>query len=256
MRGVTKHSCLILLSAFLLMVSPVSKASGLTVAAANSICNVMKKVGVLYQQQQGINIDLICKSSGRLAKGMVGRAITADIYISANKRWMDYMVKGGAVEAESVTSPWGNSLVVAVPRNSALELEKWSDLQLSNIKVVMIGDPGTAPFGRHAKQALETTGIWKNVRKKIQTKKHISLLAETLAVSDAHTVGILFITNVSDDLKVIYTIDDSLHKPIRYYMAPTRETENKSQADSFLHFLRSGQVNDLLETSGFVLVEH
>lgn len=169
---------------------------------------------------------------------------------------MDYMVKEGAVEAGSVTSPWGNSLVVAAPRKSALEIEKWSDLQSSNIKVVMIGDPGTAPFGRHAKQALETAGIWKNVRKKIQTKKHISLLAETLAVSDAHTVGILFITNVSDDLKVIYTIDESLHKPIRYYMAPTRKTVNKSLADSFLHFLRGGQVNDLVEEAGFIVVKY
>lgn len=255
MKGVTKLSGSILLSAFLLIVSPMSSASELTVAAANSTCNVMKKIGMRYQQQQGINIDFICKSSGRLAKGIIGKAISADIFISANKRWMDYMTEGGAVEAKSVMSHWSNSLVVAVPRNSSLELEQWTDLQSSNIEVIMIGNPGTAPFGRHAKEALQSTGIWNNVRNKIQTKKHITLLAEKLAISDAHTVGILFRTNISDDLKVIYAIDESWHNPIRYYMAPIRNPANKSQADSFLSFLHSSQVDELVEASGFVVVD-
>lgn len=256
MIQVVKHLRLILLSVLLLVVSPMSNANGLTVAAANSTCDVMKKIGLLYQQRQEININFICKSSGRLAKGIIGRAIKADIFISANKKWMDYTIDGNAVDAMSVVSPWGNSLVVAAPENSMLELQQWSGLESSNIQTIMIGDPGTAPFGRYAKQSLEMTGIWKKVRKKIQTKKHITLLAETLAISDAHTVGILFRTNVNDDLKVIYGIDESWHKPIRYYMAPINKTINKTQAESFLLYLRSSDVKDLLEVSGFAVINH
>ena len=254
MKGINNYLALILLSALLLIISPISKASGLTVAAANSTCDVMKKVGELFQQQQDINLDFICKSSGRLAKGLVGQAITADVFISANKRWMDYMVDGGAVKPESITSPWGNTLVVAAPESSSLVLDKWTDLQAAKIKVIMIGDPGTAPFGRHAKQAMETTRIWENVRKKIQTKKHITLLAETLAVSDTKTVGILFKTNVNDDLKVLYTIDKSWHKPIRYYMAPVIKSENIKGAKSFLQFIRDSEVSELMEASGFQII--
>jgi molybdate transport system substrate-binding protein len=254
MRVVTRCQSLILLLIVLLFMSTMSKAEGLTVAAANSTCDVMKKIGSLYRQQQGFSIELICKSSGRLAKGIVGRAITADIFISANKRWMDYMIEGKSVAVDSVVTPWGNSLVIAVPVNSSLVFEKWSDLQSSDIRVVMIGDPGTAPFGRYAKQAMQTTGIWGGVRDKIQTKKHITLLAETLADTDVNTVGILFRTNVGKDLKVVYALDESWHKPIRYYMAPISTTEKKSLADSFLGFLRSSQVNDLVESSGFVVI--
>ena len=143
------------LTAALLSSAMNSLASEVTLAVANSTCNAIKKVGALYQQQHDIGINYICKSSGRLAKGLTGKAIEADIFISANRKWMDHMINAGNVEPGLVTTPWGNELVVATPVNSNIVNFEWQDVASDHVQSILIGDPGTAPFGRYAKLASE-----------------------------------------------------------------------------------------------------
>ena len=228
-------------------------ADELTLAVANSTCEAVKKVGELYIQQHKVNINYICKSSGRLAKGLRGEAIKADIYISANRSWMDYMIEGGMVSPKQVTSPWGNTLAVATPMHSVLEIYTLDDLASEKINTILIGDPGTAPFGRYAKQALKATGLWERVRYKIETKKHITLLAETLAEADANAVGILFVSNINSKHRTIYSIDKSWHSPINYYLAPIINTSNEALAAPLIDFILSPPAQQIFRDAGFEL---
>lgn len=227
------------------------QALELTIAAANSTCAAVKTVGEQYSSTRNLKINYICKSSGLLAKGIRGGAIQPDIYISANKQWMDYMVKGGLVAADKVISPWGNRLVISAPADSPLEINTWNDLVSDKIKTILIGDPGTAPFGRYAKQAMKNSGIWEQARQKITTKKHITLLAETLAQSDNETVGILFSTNLTDRLRSIYPIDPSLHPAIRYYMAPLEQSSDLPAATALIDYICGDPGMVIFETAGF-----
>jgi len=229
------------------------QAADLTIAAANSTCNAIKTVGEQYSQVHGITIRYICKSSGLLAKGIRGKAIWADIYISANKQWMDFMIKGGLVAADKVISPWGNRLVVSAPANSSLDFKTWHDLMSDSIKTILIGDPGTAPFGRYAKQAMQNSGIWEQVRQKITTKKHITLLAETLAQLDNNSVGILFETNITPQLRVLYPVDPSLHPSIRYYMAPLENSPDMSATKGLFEYISGDSGRKIFQAAGFKL---
>lgn len=229
------------------------QASDITLAAANSTCTTIKVVGEQFSQTHDIKINYICKSSGLLAKGIRGGAIQADIYVSANKHWMDYLIQGGFVAADKVISPWGNHLVVGAPASSPLKFEEWNDLTSDNIKSVLIGDPSTAPFGRYAKQAMQETGIWERVKQKITTKKHITLLAETLAQADNTTVGILFLTNLSDQLRPLYSINPTWHPAIRYYMAPIEPSAGKSAAADLMNYIRSDPGIEIFKTAGFTI---
>ncbi len=226
-------------------------AKELNLAVANSTCDAVKKVGELYEQQHDVNINYICKSSGRLAKGLVGEAIQADIYISANRSWMDYMLDNGLASPKQVSSPWGNALVVATAKHSLLKINDLNDLLSEKINTILIGDPGTAPFGRYAKETLQATGHWSRVRHKIETKKHITLLAETLAEADVNTVGILFVSNINSRHRIIYPIDKSLHTPIKYYLAPVKNTSNETLAVSLLDFIHSPAAQKIFRAEGF-----
>jgi len=226
----------------------------LTLAVANSTCNAMQKVGKLYQQNKGdISLKYICKSSGRLAKGLHGKAIEADIYVSANRKWMDYIIGVELASPERVISPWGNDLVVATPLNSNITAFNWNDLASEKVKAIYIGDPGTAPFGRYAKQALTSTNLWEQVKHKIHTKKHITLLAENLTMASPNSVGILFFSNVNDSLRVIHTIDASWHEPIFYYLAPINKTETNEHVASMLDFIKSDAARTIFLEEGFKL---
>ena len=239
-------------SALLMLTAINVVADELTLAVANSTCNAIKRVGNLYQQQQGdIVLKYICKSSGRLAKGLNGNSIEADLYISANRKWMDYMINAELVSPEQVVSPWGNELVVATPLTTNISSFKLEDLASDKIESILIGDPGTAPFGRYAKQVLTSLDLWKQVRHKIQTKKHITLLAETLAEASPDTVGILFFSNVGDSLRVVQTIDPSMHAPIHYYLAPVIKPQPKAQVASLLNFIKGESAQAIFLEEGF-----
>ena len=252
MKRMVTHYNLWLISLLLLFFSSANADSHqLTVAAANSTCATIKKVGELFKKKSNININYICKSSGRLAKGIKGKAIKADIYISANKSWMDKMIESKMVEQNRVSSLWGNLLVVSTNKQSQLKLDEWIELTSNKVKTIIIGDPGTAPFGRYAKQALKSTGIWESVKHKIETKKHITLLADTVAKSEHGTVGILFRTNVNSEMKVIYSLDESWHKPVLYYSAPVTGSANSAESRSFLKFIKDIDAQQVFKDAGF-----
>lgn len=244
---------LVLASAFVmpLLMLPGAYAAELTLALANSTCDAMKQVGALYRADQSLQIHYICKSSGLLAKGLRGRAISADIFVSASKEWMDFAITNGLVSQDRVSSPWGNTLVVGAPRDSALEFRAWQDLATDKVTNILIGDPSTAPFGRYAKDALEASGLWDRVKGKIQTRKNIELLAESLATAGPTTVGILFRTNLTDRLRQMYTVDKHLHPPIRYYLAPLNTVANHAVAADFLEFLQDPAAQAIFQAKRF-----
>ena len=237
---------------FLLIPAYNANANELTLAVANSTCNAIKKVGALYQQQNdNLSLKYICKSSGRLAKGLNGNSIEADIYISANKKWMDYMVGQELVSTDQVINAWGNELVVATPLISNITNFSWEDLASEKVELILIGDPSTAPFGRYAKQSLTSSDLWELVKPKIQTKKHITLLAESLSEASPNTVGILFLSNVSESLRVINNIPSFMHNPIRYYLAPLKKVELQPQVVSFLNFIQEKPAQSIFLKDGF-----
>ena len=252
----TLYFIIVLLLSVLTISRPVlASDSKITVAAANSTCNVLQKIAPSFEKQHAITVEFICKSSGRLAKGIKGNAIKADLYISANQAWMDKMVKAGVVNAANVTTLWGNRLLAATPKGNRLSLGSWDELASDKVKTVMIGDPGTAPFGRYAKQALESTKLWDAVKGKIVTKRHITLLADTVAESPHGTVGILFATNINDGMKVVYELDSTWHKPILYYSSVVTSAQNPKGASAFMNHLHGDEARNILLQSGFTLLQ-
>ena len=228
-------------------------AAEVTLAVANSTCTALKKVGDLYRQQHNVDISYICKSSGRLAKGLAGDAIKADIYVSANQKWMDFMLESKLISPDQVSTPWSNELVVATPAKSAIENFQWQDIASEQVKSILIGDPGTAPFGRYAKQAMESSGLWEQVRHKITTKKHITLLAETLAASDANTIGILFLSNAKPPLRIVHAIDKTWHKPINYFLGPLIQSQDKQHVQPLVEFIQSNEAREIFLAEGFIV---
>jgi molybdate transport system substrate-binding protein len=229
-------------------------AGELRLALANSTCAAMKQVGALYQQQRAVDIRYVCKSSGLLAKGLAGGALTADLFLSADAEWMDYAVEKGLVARKNVTRPFGNALVLAVPAGSPLRVARWEDLAAAKVTTILIGDPSHAPFGRYAKQALEASGLWARVKGKIETRKNIALLVESLAAADAGTVGILFKSSLDDQLRESLAVNKAWHQPVRYYLAPLDASAADAETQSFLKFLRSRAALEIFRAERFDVV--
>jgi len=228
-----------------------ARAGELTLALANSTCDTMNKVENVYRASHPVRFTQLCKSSGLLAKGLHGGALKADIFVSADREWMDFAVENGLVAPDRVISPWGNALVVAVPKNSPIHRLDWQELASDKVTVILIGDPSNAPFGRHTKEALEASGLWDRVKDKIQTRKNMELLADSLATSSPGTVGILFTTGLTDQVRQLITVKKSLHQPIRYYIAPLNTSAGNAEVTAFLRFMQGKAVKDIFQAEGF-----
>lgn len=254
-----KHSVPMLRHAFglvlLFCAIHAAPAATLNLAVADSTCDAMKQAGELYSAKNPVQFNFICKSSGLLAKGLRGGALNADIFVSADREWMDFAVDNGLVAPEQVVSPWGNSLVVASAKGNGLRLSNWQDLASDKVSAILIGDPGTAPFGRYAKQALESSGLWDRVKKKIETRKNISLLAESLESANASTVGLLFKTHLTGQLRTLLTVDRDWHPPIRYYLAPVKASASQAETARFIRFIQGKEARAVFRSEGFELAD-
>lgn len=224
------------------------------IAAANSTCSSIKKAAELFAQRHDISFSYICKSSGRLAKGIKGDMLTPDYYISASEEWMNDLVQSGHVNAAAVRELWGNELILACPTKHPLDITKWEDVTSAKVAHLLIGDPGTAPFGRYAKQALESAGLWDQVKTKVGTRKHITLLADDLSVAAQGSAGILYSTNLTDELQTVLHVPSEWHDPIRYFgAAPVGKEDDALMAD-FISFLKSPEAVEIFSNAGFLIL--
>ncbi len=133
-------------------------AEQVTIFAASSLTNAVTELSERYQTQTGVESRLSFASSSALAR-QISQGAPADIYISANVKWMDYLQTQQVIENDSRKPLLKNSLVVVAPKSypdpqvqvsAAWDLEK----ALDGTRMA-VGDPNHVPAGRYAKQALE-----------------------------------------------------------------------------------------------------
>ncbi|MDH4317303.1 MAG: molybdate ABC transporter substrate-binding protein [Desulfobulbaceae bacterium] len=235
-----------------------SAANGETlhVAVADSMCAVMRVTGEAFSKQTEIPVKLTCKSSGMLFEGIRAGVIKADYYISANRSWMDKAVKADLIEQAKIKSPWGNKLVVAVLKQSPLVIHSLDDLSSDTVKKVIIGDPGKAPFGRYAKEALIKAGLWPKVREKTVSRKKISLAIEMLEGDDVSTVALLYASNLTANLRAVFVIPETNHESIRYFVAPLKTSKKKAELNEFIAFLEKKETAQQIIDSGIQVFDN
>src|SRR5262245_39154671 len=74
-------------------------AADLVVFAAASMKGSLDKVASAFEKSAGTRVTISYASSAQLAK-QIEAAAPADVFISADTRWMDYLVEKGPVKKE------------------------------------------------------------------------------------------------------------------------------------------------------------
>lgn len=89
----------------------------ITVFAAASLTNAMQDIATQYKKEKGVDVVSSFASSSTLARQIEAGA-PADLFISADQKWMDYAVDKKAIDTASRQTLLGNSLVVVAPKAS------------------------------------------------------------------------------------------------------------------------------------------
>ncbi len=243
---------------FLLLISGYSVAASqnapLLVFAASSLKGPLDEVARAFEAAYGTRVVLSYGASSALAK-QIEAAAPADIFLSADVGWMDYLVERRAVDRASLTPLLGNHLVLIAPVKSSVALTIEPGFALAKALgadgYLAMGDPKSVPVGIYGRQSLETLGVWKSVEKRIAATESARAALALVARGEA-PLGVVFATDAKAEpsVKIIGQFQDDSHQPIVYMATPVLASKHTATA-SFQSFLQGRQALAIFRQAGF-----
>lgn len=156
---ITPLLAIVMMSGF--VAGPVAaEQAEVVVFAAASTTNAITDIGNLYAAKKLGTIKTSFASSSTLAKQIASGA-PADVYLSANKKWMDFLADKDVIDKASRFDLLGNRIVLIAPQASAIQtvdIKAGMDLAalLGPDGRLAMGDPDHVPAGMYGKKA------WRN----------------------------------------------------------------------------------------------
>ncbi|WP_051958072.1 molybdate ABC transporter substrate-binding protein [Desulfobacter vibrioformis] len=238
-----------------LMLSPLAlaQAESIRIFAAASTTNAVGDIINAYTAETGKAVVPSFASSSTLAK-QIDQGAPADMYLSANPKWMDFIEGKDLVEPGTRTNLLGNRITLIQPLSGELDIEISKDMDLAGIlgddKLAM-GDPDHVPAGIYGRKALESLGLWESVSPKVARAKDVRAALALVERAEA-PLGIVYATDaaISKKIKVVAVFPEHTHPPIIYPACIIKGKAN-DDAKAFFEFLKSPKAAEIFKTYGF-----
>ena len=234
-----------------------ARADTVLIFAAASLKNALDDAIAAAPKVQGRKIVVSYAASSALAKGIENGA-TADIFISADLDWMDYLQTRNLINAATRKNVLGNHLVLIAPAASKVDKVEikpgFALLSLLGSDRLAMADPDSVPAGKYGKAALEKLGVWASVADHVARAENVR--AALLFVSRGETpLGIVYQTDAVSDkgVKVVGTFPEDSHPPIVYPIALTAASKS-ADAKPVLEYLESPAARGAYEKQGFSIL--
>jgi len=236
---------------------PPARAQGgdVVVFAAASLKNALDAINAQWQKETGKTAKISYAASSALAK-QIEQGAPAQMFISADLDWMDYVEKKNQIKPESRSNLLGNRIVLIAPKDKAQPIDIKPGFDLAKVLGdgrLSMANVDSVPAGKYGKAALEKLGVWASVSNKLAQAENVR--AALLLVSRGEApAGIVYQTDAASDssVKIIGTFPEDTHPPIIY---PIALTANASpDAAAFLAYIRSDKAKPLFEAQGFMVL--
>ncbi|WP_036774398.1 molybdate ABC transporter substrate-binding protein [Photorhabdus australis] len=225
-----------------------------TVFAAASLTNALDDISRQYKQETKGDVVASYASSSTLAR-QIEQGAPADIFISADQQWMDYVAGKQLIINKTRFTILGNQLVLIAPKGSKLnqvEINKETTWRsLLNGGRLAVGDPDHVPVGIYAKESLQYLGAWETVNPLLARTSNVRsgmALVERAEVP----LGIVYGSDAvaSDKVKVVGIFPEESHKPVEYPMAIIKDHSNPVVL-SFYEYLKTPEAAAIFKRYGF-----
>lgn len=190
------------------------------IAAASSLQFALPEVLAEFKRQSGHSVRATFGSSGNFRRQIIQGA-SFELFLSANESYVNALVDRGLTVDSGVIYTQGR-IALVVPKNSELKPgDNLSGLrqalEKNEITRFAIANPDHAPYGRAAREALKTHGLW-NVIQPFIVKGENASQATQFAVSGSSQGGIvpyaLAVSPIIAESNQVVLIPQSSHQPI------------------------------------------
>lgn len=248
------YLCAVTFGASLLIQTHAVAADAITVYAAASLTNAVNELDAIYEQKNKTEVKTSYAGSSTLAKQIEAGA-PADVFMSADVQWMDYLQNKQLVAPTDRINLLGNRLVVITPKDRPIKLkmDKSFDPTTAIQGKLCTGDTKSVPVGKYAKQALTSLGWWDKVQPRLVETEDVRAALNFVARGECQ-VGIVYATDaaISKDVVVAGIFPENTHPPIIY---PVGLTKKNADSIKFYKFLQSGQAKTIFKKYGFSVLQ-
>jgi molybdate transport system substrate-binding protein len=231
-------------------------AADVLVFAAASLKNALDDAAHVFEAQGGAPVKISYAASSQLAR-QIERGAPADILISADLDWMDYVQKHDLIRPATRKNLLGNRLVLVAPAGSGVKVDIKPGLDLAGLLQggrLAMADPTSVPAGKYGKVALSKLGIWPSVAAQVAPAENVR--AAMLFVDRRETpLGIVYATDAAADpaVEIVGIFPPDSHPPIIYPIALTAASSNPDAAE-FLDYLESSAARPAFLKQGFTVI--
>jgi molybdate transport system substrate-binding protein len=228
-------------------------ADNITVFAAASLKNALDAVNVSWKADSSKEATISYAASSALAK-QIEEAAPADVFISADLKWMKYLADKKLIKSGTEVQLLGNQIVLVAPKDSTVEATIAPNFPLSDLigdgKLAM-GDVKAVPAGTYGKASLESLGVWASVEGKVAQAENVRAALKLVSTGEA-PLGIVYQTDANADssVKVVGTFPEDSHPPIVYPVGVTASSIN-ADAEEFVKYLQSAKAKAIFDQQGF-----
>ncbi len=213
----------------------------ITVASASSMKPALELIAKRFKNKTGDQAQLVLGSSGLLAR-QIENGAPFDIYISANREYMDGLVEKGLVIK---SRPYASGVIVLIGKTATL-----GGLKEPVIRNIAIANPGSSPYGAAAQEALINAEIFKDIEGKLVISENVAQVYDFVKTGNTDA-GIVALSLVKGTKMDYSRIDQKLYKPIEQWVGMVERSETTPTAQAFIDYLRSEPVRVLLKKHGF-----
>ncbi len=231
------------------------KNSELVVFCAASLTDVISDITSEFEKENKVQVKLNLASSGTLAR-QIEHGATPALFISANKKWLNYLDSLDLTIPETGKNIIGNSMVLIVPVQSKMEPVAYStEMNLPNLFEgrLSVGDPNHVPAGSYTVQLLKNMGCEKELESRFLPAKDVRSALMVVELGEVEA-GIVYKTDAlkSEKVKIITEFPDSLHSPVYYHMALINGEKN-TMSTKLYNYITSEETIRIWMKYGFKL---
>lgn len=223
----------------------------ITIFAAASLQNAITELAQNYTDETGIKVQVSVAGTSTLAR-QIQHGAPSDIFISANKSWVEHLLNRNLLDPNSVSVIAENAMVLVArddldARVSGLE-GQWDSKSL--IATAMIG---SVPAGIYAKEVLDHYGLWDRLQNQVVQTDNVRSALRLVELGQVD-FGLVYFSDAvaSKDVEIVERLPVHSHSSIEYHAALVG-TKSSRNVQNLYDALVSDRFADILLTNGFVL---
>ena len=231
------------------------QAGTLTIAAASDLRFALDELlGAFRSARPGAHVEVIYGSSGKLAT-QIRHGAPFDLLLSADREFADALHRDGF--AAGAPRLYARGHLVAWSTAASLGRLPLADLvRDARVRHFAIANPEHAPYGRRARQALQSQGLWQVAQPKLVLGENIAQAAQFVQTGAAQAGLVALSLVLAPALAGVgaYTrVPEAWHSPLEQSMVITRRAMDNALAHAFVAHLESPAARATLARFGFAL---